>query len=114
MDREIWIESNDIVCNTLMLRCNQEIEINQLNTGILIWVKDHYKNKEIALILVERIPIGDQALDLDLGYGSCILSSTLLWNMEEKQDGGLDDMNIVFSFLQQHNILNTVSAYSKS
>ena len=110
-----WKNKNSRVCRILKYGRNQDSEMHHNDAGIWVWVvyhsdesddtvmngrfRDLYVNKEIAILLVECIPIGDQALDLELGYVACLLSNSLLWNMDEEQHGGLDDMKNVFSFI---------------
>ena len=43
--------------------------------------------------------MGYKQFDIEIGSLACLLSSTLLWNIDEKQHGGLDVLKETFFFL---------------
>ena len=109
-----WKEQNVSFFNDLRYKWFQESGMDDRKTGIWIWISDHFKKKDMSLLLVESTITGQRALDFELGFMAFLMSSTLLWNMDEEKCQGLEDMKEVFFHLPhvKEDFQNIQSSYS--
>ena len=96
-----WKEYNALFFNNLKYKWFREYGLETQKSGIWCWVSDHLMNKDMSLLFVESVPTGVRALDFELGFMACLLSSTLVWNIDEEGTDTIEDIGEIFSYLPE-------------
>ena len=81
--------------------CEKGMEENK--QGLWVWISNHWYNQSMTLVLIDFDPLGSfhPKNNIHVLEMICILSGTLLWNIDAKNDEYEEDISIFFDKLHE-------------